>query len=93
MDERTFLIAILGLFSAVSFIAWTVARAVVRVRQLQVPQPSPDIEARLARIESAVDAIAIEVERNGELQRFNARLALGDARPEPLRIERPITPH
>lgn len=93
MDERTFLIAILGLFSAASFIAWTVARAVVRVRQLQVPQPSSDIEARLARIESAVDAIAIETERNGELQRFNARLARGDAAPEQRRIERPITPH
>lgn len=93
MDERTFLIAIIGLFTTVSFIAWTVARAVVRVRQSHAPHLSSEIEARLARIESAVEAIAIEVERNGELQRFNARLTQGDALPEPLRIERPITPH
>lgn len=93
MDERTFLIAILGLFTAVSFVAWTVARAVVRVRQLQTPLASSDLDARLERIESAVEAIAIEIERNGELQRFNARLAQGDSLPEPVRIERPITPH
>ena len=93
MDERTFLIAILGLFSAASFIAWTVARAVVRVRQLQVAPPSSDIEARLARIESAVEAIAIEIERYGELQRFSAQLARGEPLAEPLRIERPTTPH
>jgi len=93
MEDRTFLVAILGLFSAASFIAWTVARAVVRVRQLQTPAPSSDIEARLARIESAVEAIAIEIERNGELQRFNAQLLAGEASPEPLRVERPITPH
>ena len=93
MDDRTFLLAIFGLFASASFIAWTVARAVVRVRQLQAPQPSPDIEARLSRIETAVESIAIEIERNGELQRFNARLARGEAVPEPLRIERPITPH
>ena len=93
MDERTFLIAILGLFSAASFIAWTVARAVVRVRQLQGAPPSSDIEARLARIESAVEAIAIETERNGELQRFNARLARSEPLAEPMRIERPTTPH
>ena len=93
MEDRTFLIAIFGLFAAASFIAWTVARAVVRVRQLQTPLPSSDIEARLDRIESAVEAIAIEIERNGELQRFNARLARGETSAEPLRIERPITPH
>jgi hypothetical protein len=31
-------------------------------------------EARLARLEQAVDAIAVEVERIGESQRFSARL-------------------
>lgn len=72
---------------------WTVARAVVRLRQPPALQPSPEIEARLSRIESAVEAIAIEIERNGELQRFNARLARGEVVPEALRVERPITPH
>lgn len=93
MDDRTFIIGILALCSAGSFIAWIVATAVVRLRQMQMPAASAETDARLARIESAVEAIAIEVERNGELQRFNARLARGGAAPEPLRIERPITPH
>jgi len=93
MDGRTFLIAILGLSTAVSFIVWTVARTVLRMRQLQTPLPRSDLEARLDRIESAVDAIAIEIERNGELQRFNARLASGEASPERLPIERSVTPH
>lgn len=51
------------------------------------------IERRLASIEHAVEAMAIEVERNGELQRFNARLAEGADPREPVRIGRPTTPH
>jgi hypothetical protein len=79
MDGPTFLIAIFGLFSAASFIVWTVARTVLRMRELQTPLRPSELEARLDRLESALDAIAIEIERNGELQRFNARLALGEA--------------
>jgi len=36
--------------------------------------PSPEIVARLERIEQAVEAIAIEVERVAESQRFSAKL-------------------
>jgi truncated hemoglobin YjbI len=93
MDERTFLIAIFGLFGSVSFIVWQVSRTVLRMRQQVKPLPSSDLEARLERIEAAVESIAIEVERNGELQRFNARLARGEPAPELQRIKRPITPH
>jgi hypothetical protein len=35
---------------------------------------SPDTTSRLERIEQAVDAVAIEVERIAEAQRFSARL-------------------
>lgn len=35
---------------------------------------SPDTTARLERIEQAVEAVAIEVERIAEAQRFSARL-------------------
>jgi len=43
------------------------------------PRPVPpreltSINSRLERIESAVDAIAVEVERISEAQRFSARL-------------------
>ena len=93
MDGRTFLIAIVGLFAAAAFMVWTVARTSLRIRQLKAQPPLGDLEARLDRIEAAVEAIAIEVERNGELQRFNARLAAGEPLAAPRRIERPITPH
>ena len=36
--------------------------------------PSPDVVARLERIEQAVEAIAVEVERVAEAQRFSAKL-------------------
>jgi hypothetical protein len=35
---------------------------------------SPDVVARLVRIEQAVEAVAIEVERIAEAQRFSAKL-------------------
>jgi hypothetical protein len=37
-------------------------------------KPSAEITARLERIEQAVEAVAIEVERIAEAQRFSARL-------------------
>jgi hypothetical protein len=44
-----------------------------RTAQLPAP-PSPEITARLERIEQAVDAVAIEVERIAEAQRFAVKL-------------------
>ena len=38
------------------------------------PPPSSDVTARLQRIEQAVEAVAIEVERIAEAQRFAAKL-------------------
>jgi hypothetical protein len=56
----------------------------------------PELIERLERIERAVDATALEVERIGEGQRFLTR-ALGErSMPEPSRVEPPgriITPH
>jgi Zn-dependent protease with chaperone function len=92
MDSRSVTLAIMALTAGFSFIVWVIANTVVRLRQTRAPKLGADLEARLARIETAVETIAIEVERNGELQRFNARLAQGGAAPEPVRIARPITP-
>jgi hypothetical protein len=39
-----------------------------------VPVADPDVEARLTRIEQAVQAVAIEVERIGEGQRYTSHL-------------------
>jgi hypothetical protein len=42
--------------------------------QVAPPPTSPDVTARLERIERAVEAVAIEVERIAEAQRFSAKL-------------------
>jgi hypothetical protein len=61
-------------------------------RKLTVPPPTPESTERLERIEQAVDAIAIEVERVSEGQRFVTRLlserapAIGAAPAEPVRV-------
>jgi hypothetical protein len=57
-------------------IGWPIARAMARrMDRKGVGTPSsPDSEARLARIENAVEAIAVEVERVSENQRFATRL-------------------
>jgi hypothetical protein len=43
-------------------------------RQVIEAVPSADTTARLERIEQAVDAVAVEVERIAEAQRFSAKL-------------------
>jgi hypothetical protein len=55
-------------------VAWTV----VKLRRI-APSATPAAELqavhdRLARIEDAVEAVALELERGGEAQRFTARL-------------------
>lgn len=43
-------------------------------REAEHPRIKPDMSTRLERIEQAVDAIAIEVERISEAQRFTTKL-------------------
>jgi hypothetical protein len=61
---------------AVIAIGIPIARAFGRRmdRQQVDAKPSPDVTNRLERIEHAVEAIAIEVERISEGQRFTTRL-------------------
>jgi hypothetical protein len=47
------------------------------------PAPSPDVVARLERIEQSIEAVAVEVERIAEAQRFSAKLAAEQARALP----------
>src|SRR4051812_46315962 len=67
----------LGFFAMVTTIAVGVpfVRATVR-RMDRTPAAglSPDVAARLERMEQAIDSIAIEVERVSEGQRFTTRL-------------------
>lgn len=68
--------------------------AVVRLKALQQRSVPNDLAERLDRIEHAVEAMAIEVERNGEVQRALAGQSLG-GRMLPLAGDpgRVITPH
>ncbi len=70
-----------------------------RMAELQAgPQRASDLEARLDRIEQAVDTIAIEMERIGEGQRFVTKLLA--ERPSQAQLDqknqqrdRTVTPH
>jgi hypothetical protein len=67
----------LGFFVMVAAIAVGVplARAFARrMEQRSKSKLSPEVTSRLERIEQAVDAIAIEVERISEGQRFTTKL-------------------
>ncbi|HET9796639.1 MAG TPA: hypothetical protein VFP90_01555 [Gemmatimonadaceae bacterium] len=62
-----------GLLGAVCAISVATFRAVRRTEQSHLP-PTADVTARLDQLQQAVDAIAVEVERIAEAQRFTARL-------------------
>ena len=62
--------------------------------QPEVRRDTFDSDARLERIEHAVEAISIEIERLGEGQRFTTRLlAERDRLPSPRPPAPSITPH
>ena len=69
----------MGFFAMVTIIALgiPIIRAITRrwERGPQLPPPpSPEVTARLQRIEQAVETVAIEVERIAEAQRYAAKL-------------------
>jgi hypothetical protein len=71
-------VAILGVCATVAITVIAIGRAYVQglevTRRDKPRELSPDVEARMSRIEQAVDAIAIEVERMSEGQRYTTRL-------------------
>jgi hypothetical protein len=94
MDQEAKVMIVVAIGITAALIVKTIASAIVRYaevhRRQEVAVDEQSIRARLERIEVAVDTIAIEVERLGEHQRFNAQLALN--RPEPL-PKKVNTPH
>lgn len=60
----------LGLVVLGVYLAWRVGTL---GRRHELPNAPPDA-ARLEQLQQSVDAIALEVERIGEAQRFNAKL-------------------
>ena len=100
MDPAANAIIAISFFGAIAISV--VAIAAVWYKRLDVRRDSPslpqgDVVERLARIEAAVDAISIEVERISEAQRFSARLQAESmaAQLPPGRVPeaRVITPH
>lgn len=69
-------IGILGSLTIIGAVLFPIARALGRriEGKSQVAQISPATDARLDRIEHAVEAIAVEVERISEGQRFTTKL-------------------
>jgi hypothetical protein len=77
-DNATAAIVAASLFGALASLAFSInaiARAwVTRGRDEARIAATPLADVRLARLEQAVDAIALEVERISEAQRFTAKL-------------------
>jgi hypothetical protein len=66
----------------VMFVGFAVLRLIWNRGRPRVTPQSPAMDQRMERIEQAVDAIAIEVERIGEAQRYQAKLiGAGPAQP------------
>ena len=68
----------LGFFAMVVVLALGIPYVRAMTRRVdaaaQQPQLAPDITARLERIEHAIDAMSVEVERIAEGQRFTTKL-------------------
>jgi hypothetical protein len=62
-----------GVIAAACGIGVATYRSVKRIDSKPLP-PSADVSQRLEQLQQSVDAIAIEVERLAEAQRFTARL-------------------
>ena len=76
-----------------------IANAVLRHKELEMrteQQVSPVSDERMARLEMAVESIALEVERISEGQRFTTKLLSDAAKQMAPRLDRPKkqdTPH
>lgn len=89
-------------FQAVVFVCGTIAfvttlgfvRRYLELRHERRPLPDAELSTRLARIEHTMDAMAIEVERISEGNRFVAKLLDRTGVPVPSAAPpRVITPH
>jgi hypothetical protein len=95
MDDPAKVFVALGFFASAAYSINAIARAAVAHRKeasrLDRESTSPLAEARLARIEQAVEAIALEVERISEGQRFTTRLLSEQSRPAPRPVQRQLS--
>jgi hypothetical protein len=64
----------IALFASIASVCWSAAYAWSKWLLHRQTGSAPEISTRLDGIERAIDAVAVEVERLGEGQRFAARL-------------------
>jgi hypothetical protein len=100
LSEPSLVMLGMSSFMAFAYTVRTIASAAVRHREqdrkIAEIDSAPVSDARLARLESAVEAIAIEVERISEGQRFTTRLLTEQKQPPSIGLPRPgkfDTPH
>ena len=74
-------ISIVFIIMVLAPLAFAAARLMWRRATVRIPKESPEVGERLARLEQAVDAVAIEVERISEGQRYVTRVLVGDVQP------------
>lgn len=88
MDED--IVAIVATFGTIIVLSFGIPLMRAWIRRMDArPQPAqPDVVMRLDRIEHAIDAMAVEVERISEGQRFVTRLM---AERVPESVARPAT--
>jgi hypothetical protein len=81
------LAAFLAFFAMIGSSVWAIAWAAVRRRAGKEAPPKvlASMDERLGRLEQAVDAIAVEVERISEGQRFTTKL-LSDRASEAVKL-------
>ena len=95
MDDPAKVIVAVVFFVSVAYSIKAIAQAAVAHRREEAKgerESSPALsEARLARIEQAVEAIALEVERISEGQRFTTKLLSEQSRPAPRPVQRQIS--
>jgi hypothetical protein len=94
MEDPAKVMIALSLFGSIAYSIRAIARAAVAHKKDEVRQGDtvPSVtEQRLARIEQAVDAIALEVERISEGQRFTTKLLSEQSRPLPKAPARRLT--
>ena len=95
MDDPAKVIVAVVFFMSVAYSIKAIAQAAVAHRREEAKgerESSPALsEARLARIEQAVEAIALEVERISEGQRFTTKLLSEQSRPAPKPVPRHLS--
>jgi membrane protein implicated in regulation of membrane protease activity len=83
MENAAALFGLAAVVSSIALVVHVIAAVWLRAREAERAQRSPDadtarmiaaLQEQVARVESALEAQAVDIERLGEVQRFAARM-------------------